>query len=254
MGSGGYLCLAEDGGVLTFGDVPVHGSATGALGGPASAFAVGPDGDGYWVASRRGRVVAFGVPDLVGPEGVPSSRDIVDMVATSADRGLWALDASGGVFCFGAAGFHGSMHDLGLDAPVEAVALTPTPRDGGYWVLDRSGGVFCFGNAKFFGSMHDLGVPPAPAVALLAEPDGDGYTIVTEDGSSRAFGRAAEVESVTARHPIVAATKTPDGVLLMDAKGIVYPLDLVPFLGTPATSPLTAPIVDLAWYASRLSG
>lgn len=250
----GYICLREDGGVLTFGSVPVHRSTTGALGGSASAIAVDAGGDGYWVASQRGQVVALGVPDIVGPGGVPSPNGIVDLVATADDHGLWALDASGAVFCFGAAPFHGSVYDLELHAPVEAVTLTPTPRDGGYWVLDRSGGVFCFGNATFFGSMHDLGVPNVPAVALLAEPDGEGYTIVTEDGSSRAFGRAVEADSVTARHPIVAATKAPDGALLVDAKGIIYPLGTAPFLGTPATSPLTAPIVDVAWCTERVSG
>lgn len=249
---GGYLCLREDGAVLAFGAAHVPHQAAGSLRGPASALAVSASG-GYWVVTRRGQVVGCGLTDIVGPEGIPANVDVVDLVATSTDRGLWALDTSGGVFCFGAASFHGSIPGLGLDLGVGAVALTPTPGDRGYWVLDRSGGVFCFGNARFFGSLHDLGVPRAPAVALLPGPDGDGYNIITEDGSVRPFGRAAELRSVRARNRIVAVTGTGDGALLLDAKGIVYPLGAAPFLGTPLADPLTRSMIDVAWYPASLS-
>lgn len=250
----GYLCVSEDGGVFCFGDAVFHGAATDPSGLPVSAVAVHPDGDGYWVASRRGRIAAFGVVDLVGPEGVSSGCDIVDVVAAPDGRGIWALDAVGGVFCYGSADFHGSVPGLELDAPVQAVALTPTPDGKGYWILDRVGGVFCFGDAKFYGSVPELGSSAAPAVTLLAESTGEGYTVVVENGSCRAFGRADDLDPVTARHPIVGATKTPNGALLVDANGIVYPLGSAPFLGTPAAFPLGAPVVDVAWYVGPVSG
>lgn len=243
----GYLCLTRDGDVLPFGEAPLHGTAAGLLDGDATAITVAPDVEGYWVASRRGHVVGLGVPDIVGPGRVPTSRDVVDVVATAAGHGLWAVDAAGGVFCFGVAEFHGSIPGLELGAPVEAVALTPTPDDRGYWILDHVGGVFCFGNADYFGSVPELGGGTAPAVALLPEPDGEGYTVVNQDGSTVAFGRVTQRDSVSARNPVVAAVKTPDGALLIDSRGIVYPLGGAPFLGSPATIAPSSPVVDVVW-------
>jgi hypothetical protein len=248
----GYYCLRADGRVAAFGDVPVHGSAEGALDGTASGIAVTPDG--YWVSSRRGQVAAFGVPDLVGSERVQSSGEIVDLAATVKPGGLWVLDAAGGVFCYGSASFCGSVPGLEVDAPVPAVAITPTPDDEGYWILDQAGGVFCFGTARYFGSVPELRSGNAPAVALLAGPEGDGYTVVTEDGTCLAFGRAPDVASVSARHPITGAALAPDGALLVDAEGIVYPVGMAPFLGSPMTIPSNAPIVDVAWIQVDVSG
>ena len=242
----GYYCLREDGSMAAFGDAALHGSAVDLLEGPAVALAVDPYGDGYWIASRRGQVVACGVPDLVGTEGVPTNGEVVDVVATGRRGGLWVLDRAGGVFCFGAAGFHGSVPGLELDAPIEAVSLTPAPDDDGYWILDRAGGVFCFGEARYFGSIPEMGGGTAAAVTLLAATD-EGYSIVTEDGTCHAFGRAPETTSAGALRPIVAATCTPDGVLLVDSEGIVYPLGMAPFLGAPVASGSSSPIVDVAW-------
>jgi hypothetical protein len=244
----GYLCLNRDGTVLCFGDVPGHrASETLAVDQSAVALALDPTGAGYWIATREGRVVATEAPDLVGPDGIPTSADLVDLVPVSTGHGLWALDAAGGVFCFGTASFHGSVPGLELANPVHAVAMAATPGDDGYWVLDRVGGVFCFGRAPYYGSVPERGGTTIPAVAFLPAHSGDGYTVVLEDGSSVAFGSARAL-SVAARHPIVAATHAVDGALLIDAKGIVYPTGAAPFLGTPVGRHPAGSVVDIAWH------
>ena len=76
------------------------------------------------------------------------------MAATPDGNGYWLVAADGGVFSFGAAGFHGSTGDLHLNQPIVGMAATPDGK--GYWLVAADGGVFSFGDAGFHGSTGDL--------------------------------------------------------------------------------------------------
>lgn len=67
----GYWLLGADGGVFSFGPAAVfHGSATGLVA-TDGAVALGstPNGHGYWIIERRGRVLGFGDAQGLGEVG-----------------------------------------------------------------------------------------------------------------------------------------------------------------------------------------
>ena len=64
--------------------------------------------------------------------------------------GYWLAARDGGVFTFGASGFHGSLGGRRLPAPV--VDMAATPDGGGYWLVAADGGIFSYGDANFLGS------------------------------------------------------------------------------------------------------
>jgi hypothetical protein len=64
--------------------------------------------------------------------------------------GYWMVSASGGVFSFGDAAFHGSAGALRLNRTI--VGMAATLDGGGYWLVASDGGIFNFGNAGFYGS------------------------------------------------------------------------------------------------------
>jgi hypothetical protein len=184
-------------------------------------------GGGYWIASRAGRVRAFGgVPAgsdshgrtivgiaghrsghgywLCGPDGsVHTSGEaqfyggmrgkrlaapVVGMAALPHGDGYWLVAADGGVFSFGAAGFHGSTGGMRLNAPVLGMVATRSGR--GYWLFARDGGVFSFGDAGFHGSTGGMRLDQ-PVVSMARRPKGGGYWLVAADGGVFAFGKAS---------------------------------------------------------------
>ena len=87
------------------------------------------------------------------------NQPIVGMAATPDGNGYWLVAADGGVFSFGAAGFHGSTGAIHLNQPI--VGMAATPDGNGYWLVAADGGVFSFGDAGFHGSTG--GHPSQPA-------------------------------------------------------------------------------------------
>ena len=71
------------------------------------------------------------------------------MTALPDGHGYWFVASDGGVFAFGAAGFHGSMGGSTLVAPV--VGMAADPATGGYWLVASDGGIFALG-APFDGA------------------------------------------------------------------------------------------------------
>jgi hypothetical protein len=57
-------------------------------------------------------------------------------------------------------------------------------------LVARDGGIFTFGDAGFFGSGADK-AQAQPVVAMQATAKGDGYWLVTADGTVLARGAAA---------------------------------------------------------------
>ena len=80
-------------------------------------------------------------------------------VVGAAAAGYWLVGSDGGIFCFGAAGFYGSMGGVTLQRPV--VGITPTATRHGYWLVASDGGIFSFGDSSFYGSIPGLGLIPA---------------------------------------------------------------------------------------------
>ena len=124
--------------------------------------------------------------------------------------GYWVAGSDGGVFAYGAAGFHGSMGGKPLDKPV--VGMAGTNDHGGYWEVASDGGIFSFGDAGFGGSMG--GKPlDKPMVGMAAAPGG-GYWTVASDGGIFSFGGAPFYGSMGGKPlaaPVVGIAATSDG-------------------------------------------
>jgi hypothetical protein len=205
--------LAGDDTVLAFGDAGFHGSTSGMqLSSPVVGMAATPDGEGYWLVTRRGAVHRFGSARSYGSAtSLPLAAPAVGMVSTPGGRGYWIATSDGGVFTFGDAGFHGSMGGRRLNAPIIAVVAAP---DGeGYWLVAADGGIFTFGSARFYGSTGAMRLN-APVVGMAAVPDGEGYWLVAADGGIFSFGSARFFGSTGAMRlvqPVVGMAATGDG-------------------------------------------
>jgi GH25 family lysozyme M1 (1,4-beta-N-acetylmuramidase) len=126
----GYLVVAQDGGVFSFGD-----------------------------AVYEGNTYTLGFTGLMGSK--PLNAPIVAAGLTSTGLGYWLVGADGGVFSFGDATFCGSCYSAGLtglggahplNKPVCSFASTPD--DKGYWLLAQDGGVFNFGSAQLLSEIE----------------------------------------------------------------------------------------------------
>ncbi len=204
---------------------PSQATATPSVSTSWIGIAATPDGGGYWVASNKGEVEAFGNAAPHGDmTGMPLNQPVVGMAATPDGGGYWLDAADGGIFTFGDARFWGSAGSLHLNKPV--VGMAPTHDGGGYWLVASDGGIFAFGDASFEGSMgsHHLN---EPIVGMARTHDGRGYWLVASDGGIFAFGDAAFEGSLGSRppaSPIVNMTPTPDndGYWLVSQDGTVY--------------------------------
>lgn len=250
----GYHLFAADGGLFAFGAVAPLELPRGAV---ADRRWVAVDrwgeGDGLVAVAEDGAIATVGPGrphDL--PDTVASAVPIIDVATRPRGHGFWALDAVGGVFCFGDAGYFGSIPGLGEQvqtAPI--VAMTATPSSMGYWILDAAGGVYAFGDAEFHGSTPALRLetPPAPAVDLVRSSTGSGYAILERNGVIRVFGDAV-LDGPSDPLPITEATAlaaTPGigGYLVVDPRGFVFPAGTAPMFGSAADLQLRAGIVDI---------
>jgi hypothetical protein len=149
---------------------------------------LGASGGGHWDCGP-----GFPMDEVIsaaagGPSEPPPAKrkGAVDLVRTS--KGYYIFAADGGVFCFGNAGFYGSIPGLEpkvtLNAPIVGGAVTHSER--GYWLAAEDGGVFTFGDAAFDGSMGGKRLN-APVVGIEADPDGDGYWLLGADGGVFSF-------------------------------------------------------------------
>jgi hypothetical protein len=116
------------------------------------------------------------------------NQPVVGMARTPQGNGYWLVARDGGIFTFGAAGFHGSTGAMRLAAPV--VSMAGTHDGNGYWLLGQDGGVFTFGDAPFFGSGVGR-TGGSPAIAIVATGDGGGYWVVTANGLVVPMGDAS---------------------------------------------------------------
>lgn len=121
----GYVMLAADGGTFSFGTEAVAlfaaGNAVGKLsaGDRAVDLALTPDAKGYWIASAKGAVFAFGDAGFFGSAyGIALNQPVVAIVSSPSGKGYWLVAADGGVFAYGDAPAEGSLGSIKLNAPV----------------------------------------------------------------------------------------------------------------------------------------
>ena len=110
------------------------------------------------------------------------------MSRPAAAGDIGSSPATEAIFCFGDAGFYGSMGGSKLNAPDRSDGAA-TPDDGGYSLVASDGGVFCFGNAGFWGSTGGSKLN-APITGIDATPSGRGYWLLGQDGGVFCFGDA----------------------------------------------------------------
>ncbi len=160
--------------------------------------------------------------------------------------GYWLAAADGGIFNYGAAGFHGSMGGKVLNEPIVGIAALAD--DAGYRLVARDGGVFCFG-ATYHGSMGGKRLN-APIVGIAATADGGGYWLVASDGGIFSFGDAGFHGSMGGRHlnaPIVGIAQTADGggYWLVASDGGIFSFGDATYHGSMGARRLNAPIVGI---------
>lgn len=228
--TGGQLVLACDGRVVALGDSAHLGQIDPTMladGDHPAAIVSTPDGDGYWIVTDRGRVIAFGAAGDFGdlwsttsgeiPLAELLNQPIIAAASTPSGDGYYLVGADGGVFTFGDAAFHGSTGGFTLNEPV--VAIAPDPDGVGYWLFATDGGVFAF-EAPFRGSVPGVLAPGtalnAPVVGGIGF--GDGYLLVAGDGGAFTFSDQPFLGSLGATatsEPIVAiAALTPTDALV----------------------------------------
>jgi hypothetical protein len=108
--NGGYIEIAEDGGVFPAEGAPFFGSMGGQLlNKPIVGGAATPTGQGYWLVGSDGGIYSFGDAQFKGSTGnLLLAQPIVGMEAFSV-QGYWLVARDGGVFAFGDAPFRGSV-------------------------------------------------------------------------------------------------------------------------------------------------
>jgi hypothetical protein len=79
-GGAGYLLVASDGGIFSFGSAPFYGSLGGVpIKNPIVAVAATPTFNGYWFTSSAGLVSNFGQASYYGSAPTPLFRPVVGM-------------------------------------------------------------------------------------------------------------------------------------------------------------------------------
>jgi hypothetical protein len=154
---GGYLMVASDGGVFTFGDANFEGSCPSIGGCSGAAVAVMPDasGNGYWLVTATGHVYAFGdAATTYGAPG-PQSVPVTSAVRTNDGGGYWILFANGVVDAYGDAPNLGGPTGS-VDTVNPATTIFATSDGGGYWVASADGSVFTYGDAPYDGGASGM--------------------------------------------------------------------------------------------------
>jgi hypothetical protein len=181
-----------------------------------------------------------------GPDGV--SPVVAGDRYTYARPGYWLVASDGGIFAYGAAGFHGSTGGMTLNKPV--VGMAATPDDGGYWLVASDGGIFAYGDAGFYGSTGGL-VLNKPVVGMAATPDGHGYWLVASDGGIFAYGDAGFYGStggLVLNKPVVGMARSLNGhgYWLVASDGGIFAYGDAGFYGSTGGMTLNRPVVGMA--------
>ncbi|MDQ3757931.1 MAG: S8 family serine peptidase [Actinomycetota bacterium] len=217
-----------------------HVSAAAAL-----VFAANPELTGDQVRARLGES-ALRVP-ATGTAFQWGRLDVLGALRGSVP-GYWMVARDGGIFSFGAAGYHGSAGGTPLLSPVVAMAATPTKR--GYWLVTSDGGAFAYGDARFSGSLGTVKLNAA-ILGIEAHPSGTGYWMVGSDGGVFTFGDArfhGSTGNIRLNQPIVgmASTPTGKGYWMVARDGGIFAFGDARFRGSTGSIVLNQPVVGMA--------
>jgi hypothetical protein len=247
--SNGYLTVAADGGVFSFGGQPYCGS-TGSLrlNQPVVGMAMSPDHGGYWLVAADGGVFSFGVPFYGSAGGFHLNAPIVGMAPTPDGGGYWLVAADGGIFTYGDAAFYGS----GAAVPnARVVGMAATPDGQGYWEVRADGTVWAFGDAGFFGDASHERLA-APIVGIAPDPVTGGYWLVGADGGVFSFNAPffGSTGPLPLRQPVVGMEATDDGggYWIVAGDGGVFSYGDAPFSGSEGSTRLNDPMVGIAGF------
>jgi hypothetical protein len=194
--------------------------AAGLLGATLALGVTGPVG-----ASTTSKGSTGGqTPNTQNPQGLPTVTGI----------GYRLVGSDGGVCCFGALQFYGSMGGKPLNQPMVGIASLDS---FGYWTVAADGGIFAYGDAPFLGSPGQINPKLAPGGANAFTPGTvvgmandfgpTGYWEVTSNGGVYAFGGAQFYGSMagkTISAPITGIASSGDGggYWLIGKDGAVY--------------------------------
>ncbi len=199
-----------------------------------------PDGKGYWLVSAGGGVYRFGDAGAFGSLGGRHlDSAVVGMAATADGKGYWLASADGTVYDFGDA--TGATPGPGPDGPV--VGIVADPGTGGFWLARGDGAVVGYGGAPTYRPAH----LPAPVAAVAATPDGRGYWVVAQDGRAATRGDAAGHGALNGAYdrPVVAMAVAPNGTgyWLATADGHVFSYGSAGLVAPPPGPPAVVAIV-----------
>jgi hypothetical protein len=248
--SNGYLTVASDGGVFTFGGQQYCGSTGNiALNEPIVGMAMAPDNGGYWLVAADGGVFCFGTAQFYGSTGaIQLNQPIVAMAATPDGRGYWLVAADGGVFTFGDAQFYGSAAAV---PNTHVIGMASTPDGEGYWEATSNGTVLAYGDAGFYGDARNLTLA-APIVGITPDAVTGGYWLVGADGGVFDFNAPflGSAGAVPLRQPVVGLEATDDGggYWLVAADGGIFSYGDAPFSGSEGGVRLNKPMVGIAGF------
>jgi PQQ enzyme repeat len=245
----GYLTVASDGGVFSFGGEKFCGSTGGVrLNRPVVGIAMSPDHGGYWLVGADGGVFSFGVPFYGSTGGLHLNKPIVGMAATPDGGGYWLVASDGGIFAFGDAPFYGSAASYPNQ---HVVGMAATPDGQGYWEVTANGDVFSFGDATYFGGAGKLHLA-AHIVGITADPATGGYWLVAANGGVFAFNAPflGATGPIPLDRPVVGMEATDDGggYWIVAADGGVFSYGDAPFGGSVGGTRLNAPMVGIAGF------
>ena len=245
----GYLTVAADGGIFSFGQPFCGSTGNIALNKPVVGMAQAPGRGGYWLVASDGGVFTFGAARFYGSTGnIHLNQPVVGMAATPDGGGYWLVASDGGIFCFGDAGFYGSAATFpGQDI----VGMAPSPGGGGYWLVSTTGRVFAYGDAIFKGDTSALRLN-ARIVGITPDPVTGGYWLIGGDGGVFSFDAPfyGSTGNIHLNQPVVAMRSTDDGqgYWFVASDGGVFSYGDAPFEGSMGGQRLNKPMVGMSGY------
>ena len=136
----GYWLYTADGNVYASSGTSFYGSPARLHLTNVSGMAAMPDGEGYWLVTRRGIVYPFGKAAVHAR--IRPARPVIGIVA-APNRGYWLYTASGNVYPSAGAPYYGSPHGSNI------ASMLATPDGHGYWLITHTGKVYAYGDAHY---------------------------------------------------------------------------------------------------------
>jgi hypothetical protein len=244
----GYLTVASDGGIFSFGQDFCGSTGSMTLNKPVVGMAAVPGQSGYWLVASDGGIFSYGGAGFYGSTGsLTLNAPVVGMAATPNGAGYWLVASDGGIFSYGDAGFYGSAASTpGQDI----VGMAETPDGLGYWEVSTTGRVFSFGDATAQGDIPSLGIHLNGAiVGITPDPVTGGYWLVGSDGGIFSFGAPffGSTGGIHLNQPVVAMQSTGDGggYWFVASDGGIFSYGDAPFRGSMGGQHLNKPMVGM---------